>query len=133
MQRGQVGTEYLMLIAVLLVALGVIFSFSLALYYDTLNLNKVQNSVAVLGEAIDRGFALGPGTVLYAKIELPDNVSSSAVSANEVSYTVQTLGGATDVYWTTRGTLNPAILPTEAGMHEIKIEVTASGVDLSEA
>ncbi len=130
--KGQVGVEYLTIVALMLVALAAMFMFSFSMYTDTVKIGELKNSLNALDSGITQAISLGSGTTLFADILLPSDIVSVTITGREISYTVATSGGNTDVYVTTAAENVSGSMPTTPGTHTIKIVSVGRAVELSE-
>ena len=125
-QKGQESVEYLTIIIVLLLIVGMIFVYALDLSQRTIMMEKTKNAVKELANVADLVYASGPGSKMYAEIELPANIEEQILEENELGYKLRIGNAITDIYEETRAKLTGE-LPTAEGTHIIALEMLESG------
>ena len=60
-KRGQVATEYMLLIGFLLAIVGVASAYALFFYIESFKVSEARNTVTLLAETADQVYAWGPG------------------------------------------------------------------------
>jgi len=130
-RRGQVGTEYMVIIAVLLLSSGIMAAYALVNYNESIKISQLSQATSEIEAAIEQVYVAGPGNVLIVKIELPIGLQSVNITGSEAVYTITLLGGNTQFSISGSPDLFGS-LPTSEGIHYIRVESTSSGVTLSE-
>ncbi|MBI5553701.1 MAG: hypothetical protein HY917_03065 [Candidatus Diapherotrites archaeon] len=129
--KGQVATEYLVMLAFLLVAIVFVFSFALMSYRANSDVVSMKTSVNALAAAADQVYALGPGNTLFVEITVSDTVQSYALSDRTVSYFAVLSGESVEFFASAKANLSGE-LPLAPGRRLVKVASTASGVVFSE-
>jgi uncharacterized protein (UPF0333 family) len=129
--RAQVGLEYLVLVAFLLVIIGFVFSYALTSYQMNSDVANMKSAVDSLASSANQVYALGPGNIMYVQIVLSENIQSYSLSGKTVSYTALVMGSSTEFYSETKPNLEGS-LPISSGRHIIKIESLENSVRFSE-
>ena len=125
-QKGQEAVEYLAIIIVMLLIVGIIFVYALDLSQRTVMIEQTRNAVKTLANSADLVYAAGPGSKIYAEIELPANLEEQILGENEIGYRLKMGDNLTDIYEVTRAQVTGE-LPTEAGRHSVALEMLESG------
>lgn len=125
-QKGQEAVEYLAIIIVMLLIVGIIFVYALDLSQRTVIAEQARNAVKTLANSADLVYASGPGSKIYAEIELPANIEEEILGDNEIGYKLRIGNSLTDIYEVTRAQITGE-LPTEAGKHSVALEMLDSG------
>ncbi|VVB65731.1 Uncharacterised protein [Candidatus Gugararchaeum adminiculabundum] len=131
---GQVGVEYVLVLAVLLLILVPI------IYYTSVNTRitnrSAQARVAVdaLANAVDTVYSQGPGAKTKIVIYVPDGVQTdgTGIYGRELRYNLTIAEGAyADIYALARGNVT-GTLPTVTGRHFVNVEMLGGTVNISE-
>lgn len=133
--RAQVAIEYMTVVALLLGAVAIVFSYSIIMYQQGMASAKANSAVSALGNAAEQAGALGEGTTLFVVVEFPADVHSGSVSEHMIMVKLGAIGGTGDVYETTKAKLRVVAegdLPTGIGFHEFRVEVIAGEVVFTE-
>ena len=128
---GQVATEYLILIGILLTALGIMAGYALTTYYETMRIHQATNAVETLASAADQVYALGQGNSTTVPISLPAGITESHVVGNEIYVVLEAFGTTGDIVAETKGPVS-GTLPTAEGTYRISVAVVDENVVLSE-
>jgi len=129
--RGQVTTEYIILVGALLIILAIVASYALTVYYETVRVNQARNVVVTLGNAADSVYSLGPGNSTVVKISMPFGVTETRAQGKEIWITLETAGQQSDYVVATNGPVSGTI-PSSEGIHFVRVAVTDANVVLSE-
>ncbi len=126
MSKAQISTEYLVMITVLLVIVGVMFVFSLQTAQQTVGDNMVSNALNSLEKTINEVYALGPDTQLYAEIDLPESITNSTVSGKSFGFEVASLSGASNSLTEAKALL-VGTLPKTPGKFLVRVRMRSDG------
>jgi uncharacterized protein (UPF0333 family) len=129
--RGQVATEYLVIFAFLLTAVTMLFAYSFLTINESVAMQKVKDSSSKISSAAESLAAFGEGSRSTITIELPNNVVRATANGNYILITLAIAGGDTDYFEKSRATFSYAELPTDAGRHEIVLEVRDGNVSIT--
>lgn len=125
-KKGQAGIEYLIVFAILMLFIGVYFSYAGQEVAVSTKISKAQNSVQNIAKTIDQIYSLSPGSRLYAEVDLPNGILSQTVQNNTVKLTLKTEYGETDIFKLTDANV-VGELPTTPGYHKIPITLLSNG------
>ncbi len=132
MARGQVAVEYLILGAFLLLFVGTFAGYALTLYYDSVKITALNNSVVSLANAADKVYSLGEGNVVLVEINLPDDVVSSGIIGKDFYFARQLGGRVSYSYGNTIPQLEGS-LPSTSGIYKIAVKALDSNVSFNVA
>ena|SRR3989344_3587559 len=131
--KAQVAAEYLIVMAFLLVAVGVLSAYSFITLSESIKARQAINAVDSIANAADRVGALGENSKLVVEVELPDGVLAFKTTGKEVQIQMQSFGNTTDVYTTALFDITPATLSPNSGKALYLVEVVDSNVVVSPA
>ncbi|MBS3062790.1 MAG: hypothetical protein J4203_02870 [Candidatus Diapherotrites archaeon] len=126
MSRAQISTEYVFMVAFLLLIVGIMFVFSMQTAQETISANLVANSLNSLEKTIGEVYALGPDTQLYTEIDLPDSLVDSTVSGYSYGFKVNSLSGESNLLTEAKAEL-VGTLPTTSGRHLVRVRMRSDG------
>ena len=126
--RGQVATEYLTIIATLLIFLAILVGVSLTTYYSTVKTQQIIDSLEELENAANNVYALGQGNALKVKITLPSETESSTVSGTKIGF--KTSGFEESSIFLDLNVHGS--LPATGGVHYIKVQAVDGNVFFEE-
>ena len=86
-EKGQIATEYVISMGVLLAVVAVITSYSFLTYAETMKMQNLSTSLEALGNAAKYVHAAGSGNSMLTKIKIPEGVISSSILGNKLSIT----------------------------------------------
>lgn len=127
--RGQVGFEYLIFTAFLLLVAVILFSYAFITYSQTVQVVQAQAAVDALSSAVDFVYAKGPGNSVLVEIKLPQGLSSFRVDQNYVIATLDHSGGTSNIFVFTKPHISPTNLYFEEGYYTL--QVTMNDVNVS--
>lgn len=133
--KTQIGVEYLSLTAFLLVATGIIFAVSLSTFYETDSSTKAINAVEELASAANEVSALGQGSVLVVRTDLPADIESMTVAGKEVRIAVSTFFGVREYYGVSKTDFSSISLnsnPPNPGPHFFRVVFDSGSVKIEE-
>ena len=120
--RGQVGFEYLIFAAFLLLMAVIMFAYSFTSYSTTVQLTQAQSVVNQVARAVDFVYAKGPGNAVLVDVKLPVGMTEFRVDQNYVFSTIlPPFGGSTDVYAFTKARISTQYLYYEEGIYTLRI------------
>ena len=115
-KKGQVSFEYLIIVGFALVSvlgIGIFAFYSYQSFSDEIIIKQAQKAANQLVNGAELVYAYGEPTYVTQQIFVPQNTELIVVSANEVTFRIQTSRGFTDVtsYATINmsGTISPTI------------------------
>jgi len=126
-KRGQVGVEYIMLVALLLVFLIPIVSYSLNESSYRIKVSQIENTISRVTKAANAVYALGPGSQDIVLVAVPQGVEGVEIAKNSVSLNVSLFGGISQFGYTTVGPV-AGTLPIQPGTYRILVYHTSAGV-----
>jgi hypothetical protein len=131
--KGQVATEYLLLVGFLLAVVGVASIYALFLYQETIKVNQAKNAVELLGATADQAFTWGSGNALIVNISLPYGVQEICADNNTLRLRLSVAGGENYATYVTKPSLTPNCnLPTIEGRYRIRVAVEDENVTFTE-
>ncbi len=129
-KRGQITTEYVIIVGFMLIILLVLWAqttFTITNTTADLRIAYAKHAVTKIAEAADAVYVQGPPAKFSIYITMPDNVANSNVSGHEVSISVYTYDGITDVYEDTLGNVTGCLRHLVPGTHRISVEAILVG------
>ena len=131
--KGQVATEYMLLIGFLLAIVGVASAYALFFYIESFKVSEARNTVTLLAETADQVYAWGPGNALTVNVTLPSGVQEICVKGNLVRLRLSTAGGDNYATGVTIPKLTPnCALPTAEGRYTFRVAVVDNNVTFTE-
>lgn len=127
--KAQASTEYVILIAVVLVALIPIFYFALQKSNTDIKINQVDDAVNALAKAANSVYSLGPGTKDHVWITMPEGVQDIIINGTEINIKISLLGKISDVHASTIGNVT-GYISTNPGTYKIPVEALSNGIVL---
>ena len=104
MRKSQAASEYIILIGILFVLLIPILYYTLTTSNENVRLNQANDAVVTLAKAADTVYSLGPGNKKFVWVTIPSG-AKMAINGNEITMKLSIYGSESDVYQTTKGTL----------------------------
>ena len=131
-KRGQVTTEYVIIVGFMLIILLVLWAqttFTISSTTADLRVAYAKHAVTKIAEAADAVYVQGPPAKFSIYITMPDNAANASVKEHEVSISVYTYGGVTDVYAETLGNISSSscLRYNVPGTHRISVEAVEYG------
>ncbi|PIU21351.1 MAG: hypothetical protein COT15_02755 [Candidatus Diapherotrites archaeon CG08_land_8_20_14_0_20_34_12] len=121
--KGQVATEYLFLMAVLLGIIAIIAGYSFLTYQETVKMQNLNSSLNALGNAAKYVKATGSGNSILTKIILPEGITSSNISGGKITIARNGTDFTNTLDFNLSGTL-----PIEQGVYTIRVYATDNNV-----
>ncbi len=118
--RGQVGIEYLFLVALLLAALIPITAYTLGRSYESITISQARQAVEKIGLEAENLYQAGGGKQSYF-ITFPEGIQSTFVGNRTVMIRLGFSGVEGDFSYTTDAPVN-GTLPSSSGGHQITLE-----------
>lgn len=125
-KRGQVSTEYLMIVGIVLLLLIPIFYISAQKVNNEVKVNQANDAVTSLARAVNVVYSLGPGTRRFIEITIPGAVESTEANGNLIQIKLHVFGGTSDVYALTITNVS-GYIPSEKGTYHIPLEAQEDG------
>jgi hypothetical protein len=132
-RKGQVATEYLIVVAF---ALLVIIPYALYLQGVTLDfardndLSVASNDVQRIGQTADWVFSQGPPSKMVLSVTIPSGVENISFVGRTMNWRMEVGSGHSDIYYNSVAPLNGS-LPTVSGYYNILVSATGSGVNIT--
>jgi len=129
-KRGQITTEYVIIVGFMLVILLVLWAqttFTISSTTADLRVAYAKHAVTKIAEAADAVYVQGPPAKFSIYVTMPDNVFNSSVEGHEISISVYTYDGVTDVYEETLGNVTGCLRHLVPGTHRISVEAVQIG------
>ena len=86
-KKGQVATEYMLLIGVLLVIVALLSAYSFFVYNETIASKHLNNSLKNLKQGVNNVYYLGNGNSMVVEIIFPNGVSDISLSGSAIIVT----------------------------------------------
>ena len=125
--RGQIALEYLSIVILLLLVVGVIFGYSTVLSQASIQFEKAKNSAKSLANAANTVYGLGSGAKLVVEIDAPAGIQKQIIGKKAVGWNVSFAGSTGDVFYETDANIIGS-LPTTEGKHFVTVQMEESGV-----
>lgn len=125
-KRGQIATEYLILIGIALLAIIPIFYYSLSSSSQTVRLNEAEDFVNSIAKTADRVYALGPGSQDYIQVSVPGNIESITFDRNEVILKIYIHEKISDVFAISKTNLTGSV-STSSGSKHVYVKTLSNG------
>ena len=134
MKKGQIGTEYLILVGFIVFVLVTVLG--LAVYYssnvsDQIKFDQLQNFAIKIVSSAEQVFYAGEPSKVVINAYLPEGVESLEILSNDIVFNVSTSSGVSVVAFKSDVPLSGSLTAT-AGVKRISISATSSGVVISE-
>ena len=126
MKRGQVATEYLLLVGIAFLAIIPIFYYSISSSAKTVRFNEAEDFVTTISKTADRVYALGPGSQDYIKVTIPGDTKEIIFDRNEVILKMSVNGKISDVFAISRTNLTGSV-STSSGSKHIYVKTLSNG------
>lgn len=128
-RKGQASLEYLLTTSFLLMVTGIIFSYALFVYGDTVSNSTANTAVQTIINTVDQVYALGPETVLFVDVDLPNNIQQAltqdAPQQTALVLKLQSSAGLADVIGYSKTHFSMTPLTTQAlqreGRYRLKV------------
>lgn len=127
--KGQIATEYIILVGILLVALIPVFYYTFSESSRTTRINQANYAVNSLASKAESVYALGTGSRDYVWISIPSGVKSYSLNNGTIVLSFYNLG---DVLATTKANISGTI-PVVAGTYRLSIEMMNNNVVIGSA
>ncbi|MFH1587212.1 MAG: hypothetical protein ABID38_05110 [Candidatus Diapherotrites archaeon] len=130
--KAQASMEYLIIIAFLLLAVGLLFVLSLIMFDDSSRFSAAQIAISKLKNAADEVDGLGEGNTRIVEIVLPKGVTAGRGLENVIEFTIGISGTTTSAKEFPNAKVTYVSLPISEGIHFIRVESIDGNVLLSE-
>ncbi len=128
LRKGQVATEYVALVGILMLVAAPVFYLALSTSTETITTSNTLSSIRDLEEAINTVYAMGPGSRMIVTIAIPPNTIESGVANHTVYIRTRdpNTGRTNDIVITTRANVTGQI-PSQQGWYRILVEALPEG------
>jgi len=126
LKRGQIATEYLLLVGIALFAIMPIFYYSLSSSSETIRLNEADEFVNYIAKAADRVYSLGPGSQDYIQITVPGSTEEILFDRDEVIIKLSFRGKTSDVFAKSNANLI-GYVSTSSGLKHVYVKTLPNG------
>ncbi len=127
MKKGQVATEYLLLIGVAFFVVIPIFYYALTNSSESIRMNEASNFVETIARTANVVYALGPGSQDYIEVTMPGGVESVSFERNEIILKIKIFGDVSDVFAESKANLTGTLLVSD-GVRHVYIRALDSGI-----
>ncbi|MFH0798253.1 MAG: hypothetical protein V1906_02465 [Candidatus Woesearchaeota archaeon] len=125
-KRGQVSTEYIMIVGIVLLLLIPIFYISAEKISNEIKVSQANDAVTSLARAVNVVYSLGPGTKRLIEITIPGGVENTEVNGTLIQIRLHVFGGSSDVYAMTITNVS-GYVPSQKGTYHIPLEAQEDG------
>lgn len=129
--RAQVGLEYLVFTAFLLLMSALLFAYAYANYSNTIQVVQSQSAVDAVAAAVDFVYAKGPGNAVVVDVKLPVGLTEFRVDQNVVRLKLTQYGHTTDIFTFTKATVDPNYLYFQEGLYSLRIAMGDTNASVS--
>ncbi len=129
--KGQVATEYLMLVGICLLIIAGLTGYAFIQYQDTVASSQAKETMKEIKEAVNKAYALGSGNAFIVKITIPNNVESFNASGRALRITTSLFGSSSESLEEMDTNIS-GTLPITYGPHDILVSNNNGTVILSE-
>lgn len=126
MKRGQIATEYLLLVGIAFLAIIPIFYYALTSSSQNIKMNEAADFVNTIAKTADIVYALGPGSQDYVKVTLPGGVESISFEGNEITLKLKIFRSISDVFAESKTNLTGS-LPITSGSRYVYAKTLDNG------
>lgn len=124
--RGQAALEYMFLIGLMFIILGIVFVYSSQASLLSLRTTQSAEAVRLIADAADRIYKLGGGNTTIT-VDIPAGVVNQSVANKAIKLTLSINDQTGDAFAATTGNVTGS-LPTTQGRYKIVVEMLSSGV-----
>lgn len=125
-KKGQVTTEYIAIVGIVLLLLIPIFYISAEKINNEVKVNQANDAVTSLSRAVNVVYSLGPGTRRIIEITIPGAVESTEVNGTLLQIRLHVFGGTSDIYAMAMVNVS-GYIPSERGTYHIPLEAQEDG------
>ncbi len=129
--KGQVATEYLMIIGIGLFIVTIVFYYTITYSSESVSVSQAKEAADTIAKAADYVYSMGVGSQTTVVINLPYRIIESHVENKEILFKLTLKSGITDVYSITKGDVS-GTLPIRHGRHYITLNMTEDGIYIKE-
>ncbi len=119
--RAQVGLEYLVFTAFLLLMSALLFAYAYSSYTNTIQVVQAQSAVDALASGIDFVYAKGPGNAVVIDVKLPVGLTEFRVDQNVVRVTLSHYGSTSTLFAFTKAQIDPNYLYFQEGQYSLRV------------
>lgn len=119
--RAQVGLEYLVFTAFLLLMSALLFAYAYANYSNTIQVVQTQSAVDAVASAVDFVYAKGPGNAVIVDVKLSVGLTEFRVDQNVVRANLTQYGSTTTLFTFTKAPITPTYLYFEEGLYSLRV------------
>jgi len=126
--RGQAALEYMFLIGLMFIILGIVFVYSSQASILSLRTTQSAETVQLIANAADRIYKTGGGNTTVI-VDIPSGVVNQSVANRSIRLTLRIGDNTGDAFSVTAGNVTGS-LPTVQGRYKIVVEMISSGVQV---
>jgi len=131
--KAQISMEYMTIVAFV----AIITIPMMLIYYnytnttsDEINMNQLLQITRKIADTADSIYYLGKPSETTIKVYMPKNVKSVNITNNEISFTIQTIAGLSDIVASTNVNISGTI-PISQGIQHINFKAEDYYVNIS--
>lgn len=121
--RGQVGLEYLVFTAFLLLVSAILFAYAFVSYSSSVQTIQSQKVVDEVASAVDFVYAKGPGNTVLVDVQLPAGLTDFRTDQNAVRMTLTHFGNTSTFFSFTKVKITPVYLYFEEGLYTLRVSM----------
>lgn len=126
MKRGQIATEYIILVGIVFIALIPIFYYAITTSSKNVNFNEAEDLVNSISKTADRVYALGPGSQDYIQINVPGSTEEIIFDRNEVTVKLLFHEKISDIFARSKTNLT-GYISTSSGSKHVYVKTLSNG------
>lgn len=116
-KRGQIATEYLLLVGIAFLAIIPIFYYSISALSETVRFNEAEDFVNSIAKTADMVYASGPGSQDYIRVNIPGSTKEIIFDRNEVILKLYFHGKISDVFAQSKTNLTGSVSAFSGSKH----------------
>lgn len=131
--RAQLSFEYMTIVAfvaIITVPLMLIYYNYSSTTSDEINMNQLMQITRKIADTSDSVYYLGEPSQTTIKVYMPKNVKHVNITDHEISFTIQTVAGLSDIVASTNVNVSGSV-PVTQGLHYINIRAMDYYVNIS--
>ena len=133
-KRGQIGTEYLIIIS--FVVFAVLTTLGIALVYtanikDSIKLSQLDKAAKKIIYASETTFYDGERALSTVEVFFPEGIKNTTIYPKEIVFEISTQTGVNKISYGSNVPLQGDLTLTPSGLRKVKIRATSSYADIS--
>ncbi len=132
-KTAQISMEYMTIVGFVMVVtlpLIIIYYNYAGATVDEINMNQLLQITRKIADTSDSVYYLGKPSETTIKLYMPNNIKYVNITDNEISFTIQTIAGLSDIVASTHVNISGTV-PISSGIHYINIKAEDYYVNIS--